>query len=164
MSEQSTIENLDYFDETKFSNYENQTNYTISVIMNDFITKYRHNFKNKYFIIELQDNIYSIIAYRILKNLQGVFSFKLKFIGNYKHFADYVNKKDKLSLWDKIIKKKSNRIFISCYNPIYKVEKTKLVSKKNLNIDFYVIDKFTKEQFKIISKFFNIEDRRNELL
>lgn len=163
MNEQLTNENLDYFDSNKFLNYENQTNYTISTIVNDFFKKYKPIFQEAIFILEYQDDIYSTIAYRILKNLQGICNFKLKISGSCKNFTEEINKKDKISFIDKIKFKKYKKIYLSCYNPIYQVKNNNAAFRKMSTEDFYVIDKFTKEQFKIICKFYNIEDKRGEL-
>lgn len=154
---------LDYFDNTKFTNYENQTNYTLCCIMNNFIAKYKKDFNNKIFILEYNDDIYSTIAYRILKNLQGVFNFNLKVKGSCKIYEKEINKKDKISIIDRIVNRKKNRIFISCYNPIYDVISSNATHIKTNSEKFFIINRFTKEQFKIMCKFFCVKDIRGEL-
>lgn len=151
--------NLDY--PNKIIDYENQTNKTVCKIMNNFIDTYKDYFNDKIFVLISQDDIYSLIAYNILKNIQGTYTFNLKILGKRKNLKKYIPKKEFISKIKINSKKiKQDIIFISSFNPIYKVENSSKVYK-NLNSDssFKIIDIFTPMQFYILSSFYSIKDQ-----
>lgn len=149
--------NLDY--PIEIISYNNQTNNTITKIMNNFIEKYQQDFSNKTFILVYQDDIYSLIAYQILKNIQGLYPFTLKILGKSKMTKHDINKKDLLTyLQKKKINKSENIIYISCFNPIYKVKNSKIPFKELSKDCYCIIEKFTPLQFKIMSEFYNIKN------
>lgn len=151
--------NLDY--PNKIINYENQTNKTVCKVMNHFIDTYKDYFNNKIFILISQDDIYSLIAYNILKNIQGTYSFNLKIFGKRKKLKKHIPKKEFISKMKINSKKiKQDIIFISSFNPIYKVENNSKVYK-DLGSDsfFKIIDIFTPMQFYILSNFYSIKDQ-----
>lgn len=142
----------------KQNNYVNQTNTTVSEIMNDFIIKYKNDFKNKNFILFYNDDIYSLIAYQMLKNIQGIFPFTLKIYGKRKKTKKFISKKDFLTFFSKKSNIK-NAIYISCFNPIYKVKNSNISFKELSNNNCYsIINKFTPKQFRILSFFYNIDN------
>lgn len=144
--------NLDY---QKNFNYEIQTDRTLNFIMNNFVKNNQQNFKNKIFVIEYQDNIFGILTYYILKNIQGVYPFNLKICGKIKQTKELIyNKKDIIKKWR--IKNKKNIIFINCFNPLYYVKFSK-EDFNNLSNSISIIDKFTPEQFSILCKFFYLD-------
>ena len=73
--------NLDY---QKEFNYEEQTNRTLNTIMNNFVHNYKNMFNTHTFILEYQDDVFGIITYNILKNIQGIYNFDLKVFGKVK--------------------------------------------------------------------------------
>lgn len=150
--------NLDY--PRANQNYINQTNTTISTIMNDFIKQYYNNFKDTYFILLYNDDIYSLIAYQILKNIQGIYPFKLKILGKRKNTKIETNKKDFLNYFQLNKIKKENIIYISCFNPIYKVKNSILPFKELRNNCYNIIEKFTPIQFKIMTNFYAIKNNK----
>jgi len=147
--------NLDY---DKNINYEFQTDRTLNSIMNNFIEKNKENFQNKIFILEYQDNIFGILTYYILKNIQGVYPFKLKVCGKIKKTKKlFYNKKDIIKKWR--IKHKKNLIFINCFNPLYYVKFSK-EDFNDLSNSISIINKFTPEQFSFLIKFFNLNKEK----
>lgn len=147
--------NLDYPNE--ILNYEDQTNKTINNIMNDFINKYKKDFNNKYFILISQNDIYSLIAYNILKNIQGLYDFKLKVYKNNGLTKKDINKKDFISYFKLKTINQKNIIYISCFNPILKVKNNNNMFRKLSGENSYnIIEKFTPKQFEIIIKFYNL--------
>lgn len=140
--------------------YLNQTNTTVSKIMNDFVGQYKNNFKDKKFILFYNDDIYSLIAYQILKNIQGIYPFTLQLYGKRKNTKKLINKKEFLTFLSKKSSIK-NAIYISCFNPIYKVKNSKISFKELSNPNCYcIIDKFTPTQFRILSNFYHINDSK----
>lgn len=145
--------NLDY--NRHIISYEDQTNKTINKIMNNFINKYKNDFDKKQFILLYNDDIFSLIAYYILKNIQGLYNFNLKIKGKRQNTKKHINRK----LFVNKFKRYKDVIYISCDNPLYKV-KNKGVSfnKLKYNDSYKIIDRFTPDQFVIISKFYSIND------
>lgn len=137
--------------------YSNQTNYLVSEIINNFIKKYKDNYEDKTFILILQNDIYSLISYYIIKAIKGLLPIDLKFIGKRNRLKQFLDNNLYLSPLKKYKLKKENIVYLSCYNPIYKVKKHsplfKEISKENT---VYLIDKFTPRQFQILSDFYNI--------
>ena len=149
--------NLDY---QKEFNYEEQTNRTLNTIMNNFVHNYKNMFNTHTFILEYQDDVFGIITYNILKNIQGIYNFDLKVFGKVKKTKNlFYNNKDiitkrKLKQFDNIIK-------INCFNPLYYVD----FSGKDFNDlsnSISLIDSFTPQQLKYLCKFFNLNDIKNK--
>lgn len=151
--------NLDY--PNGLISYSDQTNKTICKVMNDFINTYKNDFDSKNFILIYQDDIYSLITYNILKNIQGIYNFNLKVFGKRKKTKKYIKKNNFINKF-KIKKiKQDDIIYISCFNPIYKVKNKKNVFKELRTNNYYnLIDKFTPLQFQIISEFYAIKDEK----
>lgn len=150
--------NLDY---PQHLELKNQTNNLINFIMNDFLIHYEEDFKDKYVVYEYQDDIYSVVGYHILKHIQAIVPFNLlifskKFFNHYKIKEQFINEKKLKKLENKII-------FVSAYNPIYKVLKNKKVFKK-FDKQYNIIESFTPEEIIMVSLFYKIniskEDRK----
>ena len=133
---------------------ENQTNNLINFIMNDFLVKNEEDLKNKYVIYEYQDDIYSLVGYYILKHIQAIFPFNLliygkKFFNKYKFKEKFIGERTLRKLTDKFI-------YVSAYNPIYKVFDNKKIFKK-FDKQYNIIKNFTPEEIKMTSLFYKIE-------
>lgn len=151
--------NLDY--PNGLISYSDQTNKTICKIMNDFINIYKNDFNFKTFILVSQDDIYSLIAYNILKNIQGMYKFNLKIIGKRKNTKEFIKKNNFINKFKLKKIKQDNIIYISCFNPIYKVKNNKNTFKELRANNYYnIIDKFTPLQFQIISEFYAIKNEK----
>ena len=152
--------NLDY--NTHMISYEKQTDRTLNMIMNKFVEKYKDVFDTHNFILEYQDNIFGILTYYILKNIQGVYPFNLKVYGKIKKTKHlFYNKKDIITKWR--AKHRKNTIFINCFNPLYYVD----FSEKDFNDlskSISIIDKFTPEQLNHLCCFFNLWNKDNKEL
>lgn len=149
--------NLDY---QKEFNYEEQTNRTLNTIMNNFVHNYKNMFNTHTFILEYQDDVFGIITYNILKNIQGIYNFDLKVFGKVKKTKNlFYNNKDiitkrKLKQFDNIIK-------INCFNPLYYVDFS-IKDFNDLSNSISLIDRFTPQQLKYLCKFFNLNDIKNK--
>lgn len=131
-----------------------QTNNLINFIMNDFLIYNEKYFKDNYIIYEYQDDIYSIVGYYILKHIQSLVPFNLiiygkKFFNHYKFKEQFINEK-------KLEKLKDKMIFISAYNPIYKVLKNKKVFKK-FDRQYNIVEHFTPEEIIMSAIFYGIK-------
>lgn len=134
-------------------NYENQTNNQISIIMNKLFNILSAK-KIKSVIFESRNDIYSIIGYRILKNLQGCYNFDIKVIGK--------SKKLNILKEEEFKRKDKNLFYISSFNPIYNVMNdnkysNKLIKQKNFKPDFYIVNNFTPQQIEILCNFYKIK-------
>ena len=143
--------NLDY--NTHMVNYEKQTDRTLNMIMNKFVEKYRDIFNTYNFILEYQDNIFGVLTYYILKNIQGVYPFNLRVYGKIKKTKHlFYNKKDIITKWrakhkDAFEKREGEKL---TYTPIFmeavakaikdypgmniSVEGDFIIKKKNINL------------------------------
>lgn len=145
--------NLDY--SNLLIPYDKQTNKTLDKKMNNFIHQFKKDFEDKVFILEYNDDLLSLISYKIIKTLQNLCHFKLQIYGKIRKTKEYFIEKEI------ICKKipKENYHLISVFNPIYKVinacrNSNKLIMKS----DFCIIDVFTPEQFKILSEYYGIKN------
>lgn len=147
--------NLDY---EQNINYETQTDRTLNLIMNTFVKNNKDYFDKNIFVLEYKDNVFGILTYYILKNIQGVYHFNLKVCGKIKKTKKlFYNKKDIIKKWR--IKHKKNVTFINCFNPLYYVKFPNEVFN-DLSNSISIIDKFTPEQFSILCKFFNLNKEK----
>lgn len=143
--------NLDY---QTISDYEHQTDRTLNRIMNKFVADYKDYFDTHTFVLEYQDNIFGVLTYYILKNIQGVYSFDLKVYGKIKKTKKlFYNKKDIIKKWK--LKRLTNTIKINCFNPLYYVEFDEK-DFNDLSNSISIIKQFTPQQLKYLCKFFNI--------
>lgn len=146
--------NMDYKKDNL--SYENQTNATLNSIMNSFIDKFKKYFNSCVFILEYTDDILGVITYNILKNIQGIYPFKLQVKGKYKKTKRFINKKDFHFSIKTYFK---NKIYINCFNPIsYVINKSEYFN--DFSNSYSLIEKFTPEQLYIISNFFVINDKK----
>lgn len=158
--------NLDY--PQKNISLQNQTNQLINKIMNDFVVKYGSDFKNKYIVLESQNDTFTLIAYNILKGIQAIIPFQLLIYGRHSVIKKYL--KNKKEIKEKFISKRTllklNKvdkiIIISCYNPLYQVADFKKFHKRFLkkaplsNCTYNILDKFTLSELKIARIFYHI--------
>lgn len=136
--------------------YEEQTAVTLNKIMNNFVHQFKKYFSTHTFILHYNDDIFSLISYYILKNIQGVYHFDLKIFGSIKNTKKYIyKKKDKIGNFKK--KRLKKVINLSSFHPIYYVKNLKDFSNK-MDMSYSPINRFTIEQLQIICKFFDIED------
>lgn len=146
---------------------ESQTNALINQIMVRFISKYKDDFNNKYVILESQNDTLTLLAYTLLKNIQVIEPFQLLIFGKRHYLKKYIRKQ---KIKEKFIAKKqfdklnqNNKvIFVSCYNPIYKVVNKKNNFNKNDNT-FEILKDFTPKEIQISNNFYNIKITRNDI-
>jgi hypothetical protein len=148
--------NLDY--SLDFLTNEKQTNILINKIINNFINKYKEDFNKKIFVFEFNDDLISTIGYKILVAITAIkpeFNFIL--FGKIKKAKKQINyKKEKFISKRKLLKNKDNIIFISSFNPIYKVAKLNRSSIDFIIPDFYLMEQFTYSQILTSQIFYNI--------
>lgn len=148
--------NLDY---QTISDYEHQTDRTLNRIMNKFVADYKDYFDTHTFVLEYQDNIFGVLTYYILKNIQGVYSFDLKVYGKIKKTKKlFYNKKDIIKKWK--LKQLTNTIKINCFNPLYYVEFDEK-DFNDLSNSISIIERFTPIQLQHLCNFFNIKKEEN---
>lgn len=149
--------NLDY--KQMGTNYISQTNSTISKIMNNMYENYKENSINT-FVLEYQDDLISLISLNILSGLSNfINNFNLIIYGKVEKTKKYLEKCD-YSIVSELIDYDENQfIYVSCYNPIYKVIKSQKIFNKFLYKNSYeIVSVFTPVQFKIMSTFYDIQD------
>lgn len=139
------------------NNIEAETNFYLEKVINDFIIKYQ-NSTNKIFILEYKDDIISLINYKILQVISAIMPIDIKLLGKIKNTKKFFKKsKIKCIPERKFIKYISDdMIFLSGFNPIYKVIKPN-IDFKQLDNSYNLIEKFTPMQLATIAKFYNID-------
>lgn len=147
--------NLDY---QKFDNYENQTSWTLNLIMNDFVKLFKDKFKTHTFIVNYTDDIFGILTYHILKNIQGVYNFNFKLYGRNKKTIGYIPRKFFISLKDKI--KTKNIVDINCFNSTLYVKNNRFVFNKKVK-GYSPLKSFTPEQLIHLCKFYSLFKKEN---
>ncbi len=155
--------NLDY--QQNGISAENQVNQFINYIMNSFLLKFHEeDFKTKYFVLEFQNDMLSLITYNMLKALQSVYNFQILIYGKHSQLNSYIkryknhkNKERTINIFTFNRLKKENRmVLISCYNPIYQVVNiTKKFNKFDLCFNF--IERMTQKEIFIAKDFYDIE-------
>ena len=154
--------NLDFCNKL---NIENQTNTLINKYMNSLLKEITENNINT-LILEYQDDLISLICYKILKNTQEIKKTKLYIFGKSKNTKKYfIDKESHISKRKMNKMNKENILFISSFNPIYKVMN---IDKKYNKIDnintFYIIDKFTPYEIKQAQIFYHIDYIKKDLI
>lgn len=162
--------NLDY--QQNGISTENQANQFINYIMNSFLLKFHEeDFKTKYFVLDFQNDLLSLITYNMIKTLQSVYDFQILIYGKHSALNSYIKKHKKNKKKERIINyftfnklKKQNRIvLISCYNPIYQVANT---TKKFNKFDLYFnfVERMTQKEILIIKDFYGIDFQKSDEL
>lgn len=156
--------NLNY--KQKNITIENQTNQLINFICNDFVNKFQNDLKNKYVILEFQNDTISLLGYKILKVIQVIVPFQLLIYGKDKVLKQDMKTKDKKKrvkekrIYTHTLKKlikNDKAIFVSCYNPIYQVTEQEKTFKE---MDcYYLLKDFIPEELKIAFQFYGIEEK-----
>lgn len=147
--------NLDYpkiIDYTQRIDYEAQTNYTLNRVMNNFISQFINSFENTTFIVNYTDDTFGLITYNILLTIESCYDINFYLYGKNKKTKKYID--NKYVIKKRKLKHLDNIIYIECFNPLYYVEKHKKYFN-DLSI-VSLIDKFTPEQFIILSHFYSI--------
>lgn len=149
--------NLDY--SMSQMSLENQTNMLINFIINDFIKTYQNKFDTHIFVYEYNDDLLSLIGYKILQSIKAVCSnFTFVLYGKKKKTKKYLDKKIKFQSKRKIIRNYETSIIISGFNPIYNVMNKEYKSKIfSQSITAYpLVKKFTPEEIYMAQVFYHI--------
>lgn len=148
--------NLDY--SLNFLSIEQQTNMLINKVINDFINKYEKDFNKKIFVFEFNDDLISTIGYKILIAISAIKpEFNFTIYGKAKKAKKQINyKKEKFISKRKLKKNKDNIIFISSFNPIYKVANLNRSSIDFIIPNFYLFNQFTYQEILMAQQFYGI--------
>lgn len=156
---------LDYKDD--LMSIESQTNNLINKVMTNFIESYKDlNVRNV--VVYYNDDLLSLIAYKIILNVREVcpFKFNLWIKGKKKKTKKYLPKeaygvKTFLNFKKKILKE-SNTIYISPLNILYKIINEKYYNKiselNNRDKVFYPLIKFTPQEIETTADFYQINE------
>ena len=145
---------------------ETQTNLLINKIMNDFIS-YIEGSYNKLqkttFIYEYNDDLPSLIGYKILLNIQTIKTdFEFMLYGKAKKTKKYLVEKQKFcSKWK--LKRIINPFVISGFNPIYKVVDKEYCSNKMIIPRYNLIEQFTPQELYTAQLFYHIGYIKNDI-
>lgn len=146
---------------------EADCNWRIENLINDFLQSYKEELKTHTFILEYQDDTISMICYRMLKAISAIEPINLIVYGKRRKTKKMMPKTQKrvgrLGL-KRLMKKEENIIFISAFNPLYKVAS----SKNTFNIFNYPtwspIKSFTPDQLKTLRVFYHIDYIKNDII
>lgn len=151
--------------------YEFETNWRIQQVMNDFINTYKDKLETHTFILDYKDDVMSLIAFKLLKAINGVSPFNLVLYGKKKKTKEMLPKEQKVigEFGLKRLAKQGNIVIISAFNPLYQVvDKAEIF--KHFDMDFKcwfnikdqtfetfnVIDKFTPAQLRLMRVFYHV--------
>lgn len=155
--------NLNYF---KTSNEVSETNYYVQQQLNYFISTYSSIVDTHVFILEYHDDIISATCYRMLKAFSGALGFKLLLCGRRRKTKSWVDKKQKSISWwrAKRLLKKDKAVFISAFNPLYKVNNSKEIFNSFDTNEWRPLEKFTPSQLGLIRIFYHIGYLKDDIL
>ena len=138
------------------------TNMLITKILNELL-KFIKSQPNKVFVYDYNDDLVSLVGYKILKVLQSQISFfdfkllKKNKIFNTKSTKKQLTKNQKFISIRKINNQPSKYALISSFNPIYEVIGVEK-SFNNFGLEsFNIVEKFTPTDFLNCSVFYNIK-------
>lgn len=143
-----------------------ETNLLIQKIINNFINQCKTTFASKkIFILEYQDDLISLINYRMLYVCASIVDMKILLLGKHKKTKKQLVKKQKfVSTWKaKRLIKKGKAVYISAFNPLYKV----VPNDKIFNIlgaDMTPLESFTYENLCEARLFYHIGYVKNDIL
>lgn len=144
------------------------TNVLITKTLNELL-KFIESQPNKIFVYDYNDDLVSLVGYKILKVLQSQissFDFKLlkkNKIFNVKSTKKQLTKKQKFISVKKINNQSNKYALISSFNPIYKVIGVEK-SFNNFGLrSFNIVEKFTPTDFLNCSVFYNIKIPKNDI-
>lgn len=146
--------NLDY--PLDFLSVEDQTNLLLNKVINNFVIKYQEDFGKKSFVYEFNDDLPSMVGYRILQAIAAIkaeFTFRL--YGKAKRTKKMVAKGQKFCS-KRELKKGNNIIFISSFNSIYKVGNVARPSINFITPNCYLIEQFTPQELFTAQVFYHI--------
>lgn len=142
-------------------------NWRIEQLINSFLYTYKDKLETHTFILEYQDDTISLICYRMLKAISAIEPINIILYGKCKKTKKLLPKEQKkigrIGLKRKL-KKDNNIIFISSFNPLYKVA-SKEFNSTNLGYDYwYPMKSFTPDQLKILRVFYHIDYIKNDII
>lgn len=145
-----------------------ETNWIIQQTLNNFLDKYGKYESTHTFILEYQDDILSVICYRMLQSLTSVSNIRVNLFGKHKITKKYVKDAKFISKWKlNRLLKRENIIYISTFNPLYQVVKTDKIFK-SFNMDNVImtelINKFCYSHLLTAREFYHIGYIKNDLI
>lgn len=133
---------------------DSQANILASNIINQFLHDYDKLFKTKSFIYIYNDDLYSLVGYRILCNIAELSDFKFSIYGKPKKTKKFVAKSNRVLSKRIFNSLKDEAIIISSFNPIYNVLKIKTLSNE-FEDTFSIVRKITPNELFAFQKFYN---------
>lgn len=144
---------------------EAESNFYIQQKIKEFLNQYKDLTETHTFVLEYHDDILSLICYRMLKVISSFSSFNLVIYGKVKRTKEMIKDVKKIhSIKLKRLIKQNKIIYISPFNPLYKVAFSKDNFKKfNIPI-WYPIQNFTPAQLEAIRLFYHIGYIKNDII
>lgn len=147
----------------KYSNIglEIQTNQYIQNRMNILVSYLKSHKNIKYIILDYKDDMLSYINYSIVNNCFHFLNnnYKLLFFGKIKKTKDYIYNYKQYKILNKFNYKKyiNNSIYISGFNPMYKVNDTLKISNK-FPLKLNLINLMSSDEIRCSLWFFQIKN------
>lgn len=143
---------------------ETQTNILIVRIINNICKKIDNN-KIDTIILEYQDDIISLISYRILKIVQLNYkNFNLYIYGKRRKTRKAIKEKSITKLKVNKLLKLNSSLYVSSYNPIYNVVSNKKKFNKFYSNIFFIMRNFTVQELQMARLFYHIGYYKNDIL
>lgn len=139
-----------------FNDKEKDANYAVAKTLQEITRNYHNELKNKYtFIIKYDRDIYSFLAYRMIKNVSSALQIEMdiRILGNVSTKEEKEIFKDIPTIgWRKACKIK-NAVFVTGYHPIYNVIDLTTYSKTFIEI-LNPIARFEPDSLSIAQTFY----------
>lgn len=146
---------------------EVECNWRIEQIINNFLQLYKNELETHTFILEYYDDTISMICYRMLKAISAISPINLIIYGKCKKTKKMIPKDQKKIgsfRLNRKLKKDNNIIFISPFNPLYKVAQHKVIFNKFNYPMWEPLSSFTPEQLKTLRIFYHIDYIKDDII
>ena len=155
--------NLNLFYPREKDNISAETNLLIQHLFNHFSNLIKNY---QYFILEYHDDIISSICYRLLKAFSVYNEINIFIYGKKKKTKKFLAKKQKRISFYKVKKLLKNKktLYISPFNPLYEVTKSKEKFKHFDTDIWYPMKQFTYDNLLIAREFYHIGYLKNDLI
>lgn len=157
--------NLNLFYPIGYGN-EAETNMRIEQKISEFLNRYGKYAETHTFVLEYHDDIISAMCYRMLKVISAMSTpINLVIYGKRRKTKDIVKGVKRIGNYRlKKLMKQEKAIYISPFNPLYKVTDSKDIFRDFPNVTWYPMKEFTPYQLKAIRLFYHLGYIKNDII
>lgn len=154
------------FDGPLFEKEDQNTDYSVAKTIRSFIEKYKSEIKQRYtFIINYQNDIFSLLAYKIIKSSSSVVGkdFDIRYCGELKTPREKEYFKNERPIGLKKAKKLKKAILITGFHPICNVISLNYLSKNFIEI-YNPLEHFTPHSLNILQEYYTNKEKDKEII